>query len=138
MGFNQNLAPLYGYSHAGERCHMVAPLKSTNFSVIAATTADGLLDDQIFKGSVKSKDSGGFFANLTNYLAETCPDNCVFLMDNASIHKAKLFQNAVKKSYAILFNAPYSPMLNLIEEVFSKWRAVFRNLLPKNQTDLLN
>jgi len=59
-------------------------------------------------------------------------------MDNASIHKSKVFQNAVKKKFAILYNAPYSPMLNCIEEVFSKWKSTLRKMLLKNEKDLLS
>jgi len=58
-------------------------------------------------------------------------------MDNASIHKSKLFQKLVKKDNTILYNAPYSPMLNCIEEVFSKWKLNFRKNLPQNEQDLL-
>lgn len=137
VGFNQNFCPLYGYAKAGERWHVIAPVKSTNFSVIAAMTSEQLLAIQFFKGSVKTEDFCGFKANLTNYLWEKRNDSYVFLMDNASIHKYKLFQNIVKKDYAILYNAPYSLMLNCIEEVFSKWKTNFRKLLPQNQDDLL-
>ena len=138
VGFNQNLSPLYGYTKAGTRCSIIRPFKSTNYSVVAATTSEQLVALQIFKGSVKSQDFCGFFANLTNYLSETKPDSYVFLMDNASIHKSKIFQNAVKKNFAILYNAPYSPMLNCIEEVFSKWKNTLRKMLPENEKDLLS
>ena len=105
--------------------------------MVAAATQEELLALQIFKGSVKSEDFCGFFAQLTNYLSETMNNDYVFLMDNASIHKAKIFQSVAKKSFAILYNAPYSPMLNCIEEVFSKWKNALRKLRPKNQNDLL-
>lgn len=100
-------------------------------------TYEGLIGFQIFKGSVKSEDFCGFFSNITNYLGHDKKGDYIFLMDNARIHKSKLFHNAVKKDYAILFNAPYPPMLNCIEEVFSKWKATLRRIQPKNESDLL-
>lgn len=137
VGFNINMTPLYGYAKKGDRCSTISPFKSTNYSVIAAMSCNGLLGFQILKGSAKSEDFCGFFANLTNYLGLDKEGSYVFLMDNASIHKSKLFHKIVKKNYAILYNAPYSPMLNCIEEVFSKWKGALRKMRPRNESDLL-
>jgi len=71
VSFNQNLSPLYGYAKTGKRCSIVRPFKSTNYSVIAATTSESLVALQIIKGLVKSQDFCGFFAKLNNYLSET-------------------------------------------------------------------
>jgi len=46
-------------------------------------------------------------------------------MDNASVHKVKTLEPFLKK-FNILYNAPYSPFLNPIEELFSIWKAKFR------------
>ena len=40
-------------------------------------------------------------------------------MDNASIHKTNIMSKRILTTAKVIYNAPYSPELNPIEEVFS-------------------
>ena len=138
VGFNRQMAPLYGYAPSGERCFVVSPAKSKNYSVVVAMTAEGYLGFQIFNGSVKSQDFAGFLSSLVSSLALSNPnDKYVFLMDNAAIHRSKIFKEIVGNQVSILYNAPYSPMFNCIEELFSKWKGMVRKAKPKDEATLL-
>jgi transposase len=48
-------------------------------------------------------------------------------MDNASIHKSELIKDILFDKTNIVFNTPYSPHLNPIELVFSKWKKLVKN-----------
>ena len=54
-------------------------------------------------------------------------------MDNASIHKSKIFKKHFANSHSVLYNAPYSPQLNPIELAFS---IIKRDVKEKNPQDL--
>jgi transposase len=93
---------------------------------------------------MKSNDFLGFMSNLVNCLKlgrntsfdkipllevflqkeqVSIPVNqreVVFIMDNARIHVAKLVKKKLLQNYNILFLAPYSPYLNIIELWFSQ------------------
>ena len=64
VGFNQDLAPLYGYSKVGTKCSYSKLPKSNNFSVTAAMSTRGLIGFQIFKRSVKGADFCGFYCKF--------------------------------------------------------------------------
>jgi transposase len=60
----------------------------------------------------------------------------VFFIDNASIHKA----SCLKEFFSFirpLYNAPYSPFLNPIEEVFGIWKHHFRLLNSQGDNDII-
>ena len=58
-----------------------------------------------------------------------------FLLDNASIHKSKIFKQFTKDNKInVVYNAPYHSETNPIENVFS----IFRNKLNRNETKNLD
>ena len=138
-GFNQQMIPLYGYSKIGERCLVSANFRSQNYTVIAAITKSRILGYQIFKGSVKAEDFGSFIASLLNEYPEILQNRSkyVFFMDNAPIHKAKTLKPFFE-NFSVLFNAPYSPFLNSIEEFFGNWKYHFRKKFRENTVDIVN
>ena len=54
-------------------------------------------------------------------------------MDNASIHKSKVFKDYFMNSHSVMYNAPYSPQLNPIELAFS---IIKRDIKAKNPKSL--
>ena len=136
-GFNQQMTPLYGYSKIGERCLVTTGLKGQNYSVIAAITKSKILGYQIIKGSIKADDFGAFIASLLNNNPNILKNRSqyIFFMDNAPIHKAKSLQPFFQ-NFNILFNAPYSPFLNPIEEFFGNWKHNFRKKFRENTVNI--
>ena len=62
----------------------------------------------------------------------------VCIMANVSFHKSKEVQRLIKdSSYSNLFLPPYSPFLNPIENMFSKWKEHVRRENPQNESHLL-
>ena len=54
-------------------------------------------------------------------------------MDNVAFHKNKEVKAiAEAKRHIIIFLPPYSPFLNPIENMFSKWKQVIRAKRPAN------
>ncbi len=137
VGFNKNLVPLYGYSKTGTRIQSTTAEKGINYSVIAAMSNEGFICFQIFKGSVKAGDFWYFMVELLKICLNRNKDRkYIFLMDNASIHHAKNYET-IKNKFTILSNAPYSPMINPIEEMFSKWKHTFRQKTHRNDEALV-
>jgi uncharacterized protein with ParB-like and HNH nuclease domain len=57
-------------------------------------------------------------------------------MDNARIHKAlKIY--LILDSIKIFYSAPYSPFLNLIDEVYGKWKQLMRKEAHRSKLELL-
>ena len=137
-GFNKNFIPLYGFAVKNKRCFVPGLSKSKNYSCIVAMINEKIIGLQIIEGSVKSGDFGCFLLKLIklNFPAKASLNNVVFFMDNAQIHKSdslKELRNFIK----IQFNAPYSPALNPIEELFSLAKYYFRELNLKNNLNFL-
>ena len=126
-GFNSALMPIYGYSQIGKRCYYKGKPKGSNYSVVAAITQDEFMGFKIIEGSVQYNDFAGFLIDVV----KKYPDILVhrakyyFVMDNASSHHAKNFR-PFRGNLNILFNAPYSPFHNPIEEMFGLWKFPFR------------
>ena len=47
-------------------------------------------------------------------------------MDNVNIHRNEYFFEQMLPYYQFIYNAPYSPEMNPIEEVFAKWKDYVR------------
>ncbi len=136
-GFNQSLSPVYGYSKIGEKCAITSKFKTQNYSVVAAITKSKILGFQIFKGSITSQDFGGFIMSLflSNPKMLEQASKYILFMDNAPIHHAKILKPFLS-NFKILFNAPYSPFLNPIEEFFGNWKFNFRKKFRENTTSV--
>lgn len=137
-GFNQTLVPLYGYAKIGEKCWIKTNLKTENYSVVAAITKTKVIGFQIFKGSINAEDFGAFIASLLNHNPDILKKRSkyIFFMDNAPIHRA-LSLKPFLSNFCVLYNAPYSPFLNPIEEFFGNWKFNFRKKFALNTIDIL-
>lgn len=139
VGFNQNMIKNYGFSKRKKQIKMITPPKSDNYSVIAALNVEGFLGFQIFRGAVKSEDFCCFLLSLVKKLElDENENNICFLMDNASIHKSCVFKDKILSRFNIIYNGPYSPELNPIEESFAKWKHLVRQKKTINEKTLIH
>ncbi|XP_029656061.1 uncharacterized protein LOC115229946 [Octopus sinensis] len=102
---------------------VTASVRSRNFSVIASMNKYGMIMKELHNGPINKE----FFVNYIVNLKSACIDNGiespVFIMDNAKIHHYKLLKSKMSElNLEILYLLPYSPFLNPIENVFSKWK----------------
>ena len=66
------------------------------------------------------------------------PENVVFVMDNATIHKDEVSLISETDGCKVLFNAPNSPECNPIEMVFGIWKTRVGKLSNVDLADLLS
>ena len=128
--FNATMTRNYAWSLRGEPVYVeVASMRLTSTSLIAAISNDGLVDACIKtdKGGTNSYDFLAFVKAVMKRLEEADKSNCFFVCDNASIHKADFIADALRsEGHEIVFLPPYSPMLNPIENMFSKVKALYK------------
>jgi transposase len=59
-------------------------------------------------------------------------------MDNASIHRTRALQElCISRNIRMIYLPPYSPFLNPIENLFSKWKGIVKSELVSNEEELL-
>lgn len=137
-GFNCGLSPLKGIVSKKNPRYLPCQTKGQNISVICAINKKEILGIQLFSTAVKGKDFSCFLINLINNSERLKSNlrNTYFFMDNATIHKSKIAKGFFE-NINILYNAPYSPDLNPIENLFGRVKKVFRDLNLKRQDDIL-
>ena len=138
-GVNGQLIPAYVYSKKGKRVCLPVMPKGVNHTVIAAVDKEGLIGFSVLAGGASATDFGAFMCDLVC----SSPDikenlhNVIFFMDNCAIHKARILRE-FNQHLNILFNAPYSPFANFIEEVFAVWKYKIRVLNFHDNSDVLS
>jgi transposase len=114
-GFDQRVAPIYGYSLKGKQAIMEYQTSNDrhHYSLLMAIGSNGTQHYIINKGSINSQCFLEFIKTLD------LTKGTILLMDNASIHKSKSLQEyTTSKGFVICFTPPYSPEFNPIEMVF--------------------
>ncbi|KAG2210693.1 hypothetical protein INT45_005651 [Circinella minor] len=112
-GFNLHLRRTFGRSKKGQPAKEgVSNNRGVNVSILGAIAAEGITVMDVLE---------------KNYMRGR-----IFIMDNASIHHSSIVKGTVEnRGFHILYLPPYSPVLNLIEEFWSKLKAcVKREILP--------
>lgn len=133
-----NVGPEYGWGEKGKRICQRVKKEKLSYTVIAAITDSAVLGCQILKGGTKSEDYTGFLCSLINaYGYKQSSTEIVVFADNASIHHSYFVRSVLGNQITFLFNAPYSPMLNPIEEFFSKFKALVKKEICTNEKQLL-
>jgi transposase len=115
--FHINMQPNKGWNIKGKPVEFTKTTSHrTSMSLICAATNKKILYYEIHKSSINKN----MFINYLKKLnRKTYRKN--FLLDNARIHHAKIIKKHMEgKTNKLLFNVPYSPETNPIEQVFSK------------------
>jgi transposase len=72
---------------------------------------------------------------LEKLRAATDPAKCVYFLDNCCIHKTKLIRDTCEQlGMQLVFNVPYRPEFNGIEEAWAFLKHDFRNKVLKIKT----
>ena len=126
-----NMAPLHGWGPRGRRLRAYAPFghwKTQTF--IAALRHDRIDAPWVIDGPINGELFGLYIKEI---LAPTLSPGDVVVLDNLGSHKGKAARAAVRATDAhLLFLPPYSPDLNLIEQVFAKLKHMMRNAQPRD------
>lgn len=104
----------------------VSGKKFERLSVVAGKSGDKIIAPMVYKGTADSVLFETWFEKC--FCPEAAGNICV--MDNASIHrKQKLREIAERFNVTILFQPPYSPDLNKIEQFWAWLKKMLRSVL---------
>lgn len=129
-GFNATLIRGEGWSKKGNESVVKTKYKrALNITILAGISYNGL--ENISAKIVKGGTNGKIFADYLGLIFKTLDDTNAppqfFVMDNASIHKAKEVKALFEGSrHRIALLPPYSPFLNPVEECFSKLKTLVK------------
>ncbi|KAF7702803.1 hypothetical protein CDIK_0346 [Cucumispora dikerogammari] len=99
----------------------VSAIKSRNISAIAASNKYGMIDCHINSNPVTGENFKAHLLNLKIKLLESGIENPVYVFDNARIHHYRGLVEVLNSEGIVLkYLSPYSPMLNIIKNCFSK------------------
>ena len=139
VGFNLEGHKNYGWCKKGEKLQVPKTLKSTNYSLIGATSSDSFIGCMILKGSTNSEVFCAFMSHLISYLEVKgySKEEVVFVLDHAKCHKKHLI-SFFKGRFDLIWTASYSPQLNPIELFWSHLkRLVYNKESYRNEDDLI-
>lgn len=138
FGISCSSRTCYGRSMVGSPARkQIRSIRSKNVSVCAALMKSGLVYFKISNSSFNSTKFSEFLRDLVGIVKRSGVLNGIIIMDNASIHKSeeqRVFLNS--EGFERLFLPAYSPQLNPIEELFSKWKNIISRRNPNNVEEL--
>lgn len=140
IGFNISMRTRRGRSLVGMRAvHNVTAIRSRNISVCCAMNKNGIFKYSAQTRAYNTDSFVEFIRLLISELTILNIKDAVFIMDNVPFHKCNVIGNELLSSgHNIIYLPPYSPFLNPIENMFSKWKQLIRNLRSENEEQLFN
>jgi transposase len=138
-GFNLHLRRKFGRAKIGENATILVPAsKGRNVSMAAALNEDGMVYLKIRIGGYNAFLFKEFLDEVFAKLHQKNLGGCTLVMDNVSFHKTDAIRAFVAAhGHTVVYLPPYSPMLNPIENCFSKIKLVCRTAEPLNSQDCL-
>ena len=140
VGFNISMRTRLGRSLRGTRAVQVVPsLRSRNISICCAMN-----NHQIVYYCAQTKPyNKELFCEFLGLLFEMLRlrgiEHTVLVMDNVPFHKCSNVQVLIEKNgNRVIFLPPYSPFLNPIENMFSKWKECVRSERPADEDHLMS
>ena len=121
----------YGWSKTGRRIKRIKTNNRIRYTLICAISRNKIEHYKIIKNSSDSK----IFTNFINELKQKTEKKKInILLDNARIHHSKYLKENVNKDVNFIYNIPYTPEFNPIEQMFSKLKYLLRksNITNKN------
>lgn len=116
-GFSQVHPNRSAWTQKGER-HLIEAKRGPRLNVLAAMLSTG----ELFSTKVWQSTTAPIFAGFMGLLKEHVGKKLTVIIDNASIHKAKVIKPFMdmleKQGVTLYFLPPYSPELNRIEKLW--------------------
>lgn len=140
MGVSVSMRNAYGRSEIGTTPRKtITSIRSKNFSVCAAITVNEVFKFKIREGGFNGESYFDFLRELFDKFDEKNIENAIIIADNVPFHKMNFIKNFVSsKGHNLIFLPAYSPQLNPIEEVFSKWKYLIKTSNSRNEVELLS
>jgi transposase len=136
MAVHASLAPLYGYSHKGERVGLQVPRnRGKNTTLLASMTLGGMGETMAVEGSTNRE---VFEAYVERVLAPTLEAGQLVIMDNLSAHKPARVRELIEgRGCELIYLPAYSPDFNPIEEAFAKIKEILRRVGVRTKDTLV-
>ena len=134
-GVTTAMTPGYGRAPSGERVVDPAPASWESMTVIAALGLDEVRAPLVISGSSNAQT---FLAYVEQVLVPALRKGDVVIFDNLASHFTPGVQEAIERVGArALPLPPYSPDLNPIEEMFSKFKEFLRRASARTKAHLV-
>ena len=140
VGFSVSMRRKKGRSLIGTPASLILPaIRSKNISVCAVVGRLGMQYKSINFRPYNTASFLGFIRDFFDVILESGLERCVVIIDNVAFHKAASIQNEFRnRNKELIFLPPYSPQLNPMEQVFSKWKSLVISGNAQNEENLLN
>jgi transposase len=131
-----NLTRLRGWAEGGGRLVEAIPAGKWNTNtLVQAVALDGTRAAMLLDGPINGESFAGFCDWL---LAPSLHPGDLVVLDNLSSHKSLAATKAIESVGArFIYLPPYSPDLNPIENVFSKFKQLIRAIRPRNFKEIV-
>jgi hypothetical protein len=101
--------------------------RGRNISACAAMSKEGFIYEMLRPGAFAAEPFCEFLWGLFEKLRIMGRHACWIVLDNVRFHhSAIVLECANSYGHTLVFLPPYSPMLNPIESLFSKWKTLIR------------
>ncbi len=131
-----NMARVYGRAPRGQRVIGRVPHSHWHTNTfLAGLRHDRIVAPLLLEGAI---DGATFLAWVEQFLAPTLQAGDLVVLDNLGSQKIGAAREAIEaRSAGMMFLPAYSPDLNPIEQLFSKFKAVIRKFAPRSPTALV-
>jgi transposase len=135
-GVNTNMSRRYARSLQGSRAHDAIPLnRGKTTTIVSSVRLDGTTVSMLIDGAMNGEK---FKDYVQNHLAPQLHKDDVVVMDNLACHKVAGIRETIEGVGAhVAYLPPYSPDLNPIEEMWSKFKAYLRKVKARSHNSLL-
>lgn len=132
---NTALTRLYARAPKGKRARGSAPRnRGKNTTVIASLSLSGMGESLILEDAANGE---MFELYIEKILVPSLYPGQIVIMDNASIHEGSKVRKTIEDhGCQLLFLPTYSPDFTPIEEAFSKFKAILRQIEARTPEDL--
>lgn len=139
-GFKVLMRARRGRSLRGSRAVQFVPnLRTRNISLCCTMNKEGIY---LYETSTRPYNSDKFCEFIIRLVEKINNDGiqkAVIIMDNVPFHKVQSVKEIIQThGHSLLFLPPYSPFLNPIENLFSKWKQTVSTRRPSNEEELLS
>ena len=127
-GFNLWLARTRGRARVGQRAvRIVGSRKGPNFTcILAISNIRGVIHHEFRAGGTRIDNFNAFITRAAELVGDAA---ATFVLDNAPCHRG--VRNAAIGNHVVRFLPAYSPMLNIVENAWSSWKAAFKQELAE-------
>lgn len=139
FGCNIALRRGKGRSRRGRRAFVEVPQQGHNLSVCAAMDINGPIYHRKQYASYDSDSFVSFLEELVPKLPTIAGKENILVMDNVAFHKTMAVRSLLYDlGIKFMYTPPYTPMLNPIEELFSKVKTFIKSAESTSNTTLFD